>query len=161
MAGAAEPVGSGDAGASASGAANGGGAAGAAGAAGVRIGPTWRRGTWSVRRSLLLLVGSGLAVLGVLTLVVVWFSLVTGSLSAGIADGGGCVDAATAGTDGAQITTSLLPPRSVCRWEVAGEPVETVLATGSSVLVDGAVVAAAAGVLVVGGTALAARRGLL
>ncbi len=114
-----------------------------------------------MRRSALLLGGSGLAILGVLTLVVVWVGLVSASLRAGLEDGGACVEAATAGTDGAEVATSVLPPRSVCRWTVDGEPVEVVLTEGSTGLVVTAGVAVVAGVLVVGGTALAARRGRL
>ncbi len=120
-----------------------------------------RRASWGVRRSALLLGGSGLAILGVLTLVVVWVGLVSASLRAGLDDGGACVEAATAGTDGAEVATSVLPPRSVCRWTVDGLPVETVLAEGSTGLVVAAGAGVVVGVLVVGGTALAARRGRL
>jgi hypothetical protein len=108
-----------------------------------------------------MLAGSGLAVLGIVTLVVLWFSLVLGSLRTGLGDGSACVDAATAGTDGAVLSTSLLPPRSLCTWEVDGVAVETVLASRPAGLAAAAVGAVGVGVLLVGGTAVAARRGLL
>jgi hypothetical protein len=123
--------------------------------------PPRRRAQWSLRRSLLLLGGSGAALLGLITLVVVWVVLVSGSLSTGLADEGTCTSAAAEGTDGATLSTSLLPARSVCAWDTADGRQEVVLSSVPDAVVIGALVAIGGGVLVVGGTALAARRGRL
>lgn len=104
-------------------------------------------------RAALLAGGAALAVVGLVVLLVQAIALVTGTLRTGLADEGSCVAAATAGEDGAEIATSLLPPRSVCTWTVGGSPQETVLAEGSAPAMTAAVVAAAAGVTLVLGTA--------
>lgn len=115
----------------------------------------------STARAALLAGGAALAVVGLVVLLVQGIALVTGTLRTGLADEGSCVAAATAGEDGAEITTSLLPPRSACTWTVGGRPQETVLAEGSAPAVTAAVVATAVGVTLVLGTAgvaLARRR---
>ncbi|QZN86530.1 hypothetical protein [Cellulomonas sp. C5510] len=104
-------------------------------------------------RAALLAGGAALAVVGLVVLLVQGIGLLTGTLRTGLADEGSCVAAATAGEEGAEITTSLLPPRSVCTWTVGGSPHETVLAEGSAPAVTAAVVAAAVGVTLVLGTA--------
>lgn len=104
-------------------------------------------------RAALLAGGAALAVVGLVVLLVQAIALVTGTLRTGLTDEGSCVAAATAGEDGAEIATSLLPPRSVCTWTVGGSPQETVLAEGSAPAMTAAVVAAAAGVTLVLGTA--------
>jgi hypothetical protein len=105
--------------------------------------------------------GSGAALLGLVTLVVVWVVLVSGSLSSGLADEGTCTAAAGAGTDAAAVATTLLPARSVCTWEVDGGVQEVVLSTVPDAVVVAALVGVVGGVVVVGATALAARRGRL
>lgn len=106
----------------------------------------------STRRAALLTGGAALAVAGLVTLLVLWLGLVTGTLRTGLAEDGTCVAAATDGTDGAAITSSLLPPRAVCTWVVDGQEQETVLAEGPAGVARGAAAAAGAGVLVVLGT---------
>lgn len=114
------------------------------------------------RRAALLTAGAGLAVAGLVTLLVLWIALVTATLRTGLAEEGSCVAAATDGEAGAAITSTLLPPRAVCTWDVDGQAQETVLAQGPAGVAVAAVVAAGTGVLVVLGTvgvALAGRRG--
>lgn len=100
-------------------------------------------------RAVLLTSGAGLAVAGLVTLLVLWLGLVTGTLRTGLAEEGTCVAAATAGEDGAALTSTLLPPRAVCTWVVDGRQQETVLAEGPAGVAVAAAVAAGAGVVVV------------
>lgn len=109
----------------------------------------------STRRAALLTTGAGLALAGLVTLLVIWVGLVTATLRTGLAEPGTCVAAATDGQDGAAIGSTLLPPRAVCTWEVDGVTEETVLAQGPAGVATAAVVAGGAGVLLVLGTVLA------
>jgi len=102
--------------------------------------------------------GAGLAVAGLVVLLVVWVGLVTSTLRTGLADEGTCVAAATAGEDGATVSSSLLPPRAVCTWTVDGRATETVLAERPAALAGTAVAAVGVGVLLVAGGAAAAWR---
>jgi len=115
----------------------------------------------STRRAALLTAGAGLAVAGLVTLLVLWIGLVAGTLRTGLAEEGTCVAAATAGEDGAAVTSSLLPPRAVCTRTVGGQEQETVLAEAPAGVALAAAAAAGAGVLVVlgvVGVVLAGRR---
>jgi hypothetical protein len=119
------------------------------------------RRTTSTRRAAALTAGAGLAVAGLVTLLVLWVALVTGTLRTGLAEEGTCVAAATAGEDGAAISTSPLPPRAVCTWVVDGQRQGIVLAEGPAGVAAAAAVAAGAGVVLVLGTvgvAVAGRR---
>lgn len=118
-----------------------------------------RRRPWLGRRHAgLLAAGAGLAVVGLVTLLVVWVGLVTSTLRTGLGDEGSCVAAATAGDGGAAVSTSMLPPRAVCTWTVDGRAAETVLAEGPAAVAGVAAGAAGVGVLLVAGTAVAAWR---
>ena len=105
------------------------------------------------RRALVLLVASGLALAGILTLVVVWITVGVTSVGAGRAPTEPCLVAYAAGTDRATVRYTAMPPASVCSWTVDGVAREVVVASGSAGVVAGAVSAAvlgAATVVVVG-----------
>jgi len=113
------------------------------------------------RRAALLTGASALALAGLLVLLVQWIGLVAGTLRTGLADDGTCVAAATAGEGDAALSTSALPPRSVCTRTVDGRTERTVLAEGSAPLAVASAAAAGVGVVVVlgvAGSVLVARR---
>ncbi|VTR76552.1 hypothetical protein [Cellulomonas hominis] len=112
-----------------------------------------RRGP-GVRRAALLLAGSGLALVGLVVLAVLWVGLAGATLRTGLAQDGTCVAAATAGEGDAAVTSSMLPPRAVCTWTVDGRPEETVLAERSPAVAGLAAGAAAVGLATVAGTLL-------
>lgn len=116
-----------------------------------------RRRPWLARRhAAVLAAGAGLAALGLIVLLVVWVGLVTSTLRTGLAEEGTCVAAATAGEEGAAVSSSLLPPRAVCTWTVDGRPTEQVLAERPAAVAGAAVAAVGVGVLLVVGGAAAA-----
>ncbi|WP_282946343.1 hypothetical protein [Cellulomonas endometrii] len=110
------------------------------------------RGGPQVRRAALLLAGSGLALVGLVVLAVLWVGLVGATLRTGLAEDGTCVAAATAGEGDAAVTSSMLPPRAVCTWTVDGRPEETVLAERSPTVAGLAAGAAGLGLATVAGT---------
>lgn len=127
--------------------------------AGAGRGVVVRRRIWLGRRhAAVLAAGAGLAVAGLVVLLVVWVGLVTSTLRTGLAEEGTCVAAATAGEGDAAVSSSLLPPRAVCTWTVDGRTTETVLAEQSPVLAGAALGGVAVGVLLVAGGATAAWR---
>lgn len=71
----------------------------------------------AIRRAALLLTGSGLALAGLVTLIVLWVQVATGSMLTGAGQEQPCVAAAAAGTDSAEVRYSVLPPAAECRWE--------------------------------------------
>lgn len=77
------------------------------------------RGT-QIRRAALLLGGSGLALAGLLTLIVLWVQVATGSMLTGAGTEQPCVAAAAAGTDAAEVSYRVLPPSAECRWAPEG-----------------------------------------
>lgn len=128
------------------------------GAGGRATAPARRRPWLGRRHAAVLAAGAGLAVVGLVVLLVVWVGLVTSTLRTGLAEDGTCVAAATAGEGDAAVTSSLLPPRAVCTWTVDGRATEQVLARGPAALAGVATGAAVVGVLVVAGGAVAAWR---
>lgn len=118
---------------------------------------TWRRSTGLGRRTAAgLALGALLAVAGLVTLLVLWVGLLTGTLRTGLAgDGaaagpaGDCVAAATDGVGDAAVTSTLFPPRAGCTWTVDGVRSTTVLAERPASVATAAAVAAGAGVVVV------------
>ncbi len=76
-----------------------------------------RAGVWS---ALLLLIGSGLALAGLVTLIVFWVQVATGSMLTGAGTEQPCVTAAAAGTDDAEVTYAVLPASAVCEWAPSG-----------------------------------------
>lgn len=111
------------------------------------------------RRALLLLVGSGVALLGVLTLAVLWISLGVGTLRAGAVLDEPCLAAYDAAADGTDIRYTAFPPQAICSWTVDGESREVVVQRSSTVVFGAAAVAAVAGVGLVAGVLVAGRRG--
>lgn len=67
-----------------------------------------------------LLAGSGLALAGLLTLIVLWVQVATGSMLTGAGEEQPCVAAAAAGTDDARVSYAVLPPAAACRWSPDG-----------------------------------------
>ncbi|MBW0253334.1 hypothetical protein [Cellulomonas sp. PS-H5] len=130
---------------------------GAPGAGGADA-PVRRRPWLSRRHAAVLAAGAGLAVVGLVVLLVVWVGLVTSTLRTGLGEEDTCVAAATAGEDGATVSSSLLPPRAVCTWTVDGRATETVLAERPAALAGAAVGAVGVGVLLVAGGAVAVWR---
>ena len=134
-----------------------GGGAGVPGGGGA--GAPVRRRPWLGRRhAAVLAAGAGLAVVGLVVLLVVWVGLVTSTLRSGIGGDGPCVAAATSGDEGAAVSSTLLPPRAVCTWTVDGRATETVLAERPAALAGAAVAAVGVGVLLVAGGAVGAWR---
>lgn len=82
------------------------------------------RGT-AIRRAAALLLGSGLALAGLITLIVLWVQVATGSMLTGAGQEQPCVTAAAEGADGARVDYAVLPPSAVCHWSPDGA-VETV-----------------------------------
>ena len=107
----------------------------------------------SRQRALVLLVASGVALAGIVTLVVVWIAIGVTALDAGRVQTEPCLVAYNAGTNGATVRYSAFPPESVCSWTVDGAAQEVVVASGSPGVVAGGITAAvigAAAVVVVG-----------
>ena len=92
----------------------------------------------------MLLLGSGLALAGLLTLIVFWVQVATGSMLTGAGDEDPCVAAAAAGTDAAEVSYAVLPPAAECRWSPGGVAESVPLAAAPTV----ASWFAAAGVLI-------------
>ena len=112
----------------------------------------------SVGRALALLVASGLAIVGMVLLVVCYTGIGVSSLSSSKDDPHPCVQAYAAGTDGASVRYTVMPPKAICTWDVAGEPTEVVVASASPVLFAAGAMLAVGGVLVSGGLLIASRR---
>jgi hypothetical protein len=111
------------------------------------------------RRALLLLVGSGVALLGILTLAALWVSLGVGTLRAGAVLDEPCLAAYDAAADGTDIRYTAFPPQAICSWTVDGEVREVVVQRSSTVVFGVAAVAALGGVALVAGVLVAGRRG--
>ncbi|MFS0702065.1 hypothetical protein AB6N24_19010 [Cellulomonas sp. 179-A 4D5 NHS] len=111
------------------------------------------------RRALLLLVGSGVALLGVLTLAVLWISLGVGTLRAGAVLDEPCLAAYDAAADGTDIRYTAFPPQAICTWTVDGEPREVVVQRSSTAVFGAAAVAALGGIGLVAGVFVVGRRG--
>jgi hypothetical protein len=110
------------------------------------------------RRALLLLVGSGAALVGILTLAVLWISLGVGTLRAGAVLQEPCLAAYDAASDDADIRYTAFPPQAICTWTVDGASEEVVVERSSTAVFGAAVVVALAGVGVVAGVLVAERR---
>lgn len=99
----------------------------------------------SARRALVLLVSSGLALVGLVALVVMWVLVGVGALETGRDATSPCVVAFDDGTHDADVRFSAFPPQSVCTWTVDGVTQEVVVASAPRGLVAGAVAAAVVG----------------
>ncbi|WP_146192428.1 hypothetical protein [Cellulomonas sp. WB94] len=107
----------------------------------------------SPRRALVLLVASGVALAGIITLVVVWLGIGVTALDAGRVQTEPCLVAYQAGTHDAAVHYTAFPARSVCTWTVDGAPREVVVASAAPAVVAGGLTAAVLGgaaVVVVG-----------
>jgi hypothetical protein len=107
----------------------------------------------SPRRALVLLVASGVALAGIVTLVVAWIAIGVTALDAGRVQTEPCLVAYDAGTHDAAVHYTAFPPRSVCTWTVDGTPREVVVASSPPGVVAAGLTAAVLGggtVVVVG-----------
>jgi hypothetical protein len=112
----------------------------------------------SVGRALALLVASGAAIVGMVLLVVCYTGIGVSTLSSAKDDPDPCVQAYAAGTDDASVRYTVVPPKAICTWDVAGEPTEVVVATASPVLFTVGAVLAVGGVLASVALLVASRR---
>lgn len=104
-----------------------------------------------VGRALALLVASGAAIVGLVLLVVCYTGIGVTSLSASKETPDPCVAAYAAGTDSASVRYTVVPPKAICTWDVAGEPTEVVVAEASTTLFAvGAVLAVGGGLTSLG-----------
>ena len=103
----------------------------------------------SPSRALVLLVASGIALAGIVTLVVAWLSIGVTALDAGRVQTEPCLVAYEAGTHDAAVRYTAFPPQSLCTWTVDGAPREVVVASSPP-----AVVAAGLTAAVLGGAAV-------
>jgi hypothetical protein len=107
----------------------------------------------SPRRALVLLVASGVALAGIVTLVVAWLAIGVTALDAGRVQTEPCLVAYDAGTDDAAVHYTAFPPQSVCTWTVDGTSREVVVASSPPGVVAAGLTAAVLGgatVVVVG-----------
>ena len=112
----------------------------------------------SPRRALVLLVASGVALAGIVTLVVVWLAVGVNALNAGRVQTVPCLVAYNAGTDGASVHYSAFPPQSVCSWTVDGSTQDVVVASGSPGIVAGGITATVLGGMTVVAVGILGRR---
>lgn len=111
-----------------------------------------------VRRAAVLFCGAGLALAGLVTMIVLWVQVATAALTEGARTPDSCVTAAGDGAGDAQVTYAALPPSATCTWTVDGERTATVLAESSAPVAWTATGAAAAGLVLVAAGAVSARR---
>lgn len=107
----------------------------------------------SPRRALVLLVASGVALAGIVTLVVTWITIGVTALDAGRVQTEPCLVAYAAGTHDAAVHYTAFPPQSVCTWTVDGTAREVVVASSPPTIVAAGLTAAVlggAGVVAVG-----------
>ena len=107
----------------------------------------------SPRRALVLLVASGVALAGIVTLVVAWITIGVAALDAGRAQTEPCLVAYAAGTHDAAVHYTAFPPQSVCTWTVDDTAREVVVASSPPTIVAAGLTAAVlggAGVVAVG-----------
>ncbi|CAN5248599.1 hypothetical protein BH11ACT1_BH11ACT1_10520 [soil metagenome] len=97
----------------------------------------------------MLLVASGIALAGIVTLVAAWLSIGVTALDAGRVQTEPCLVAYEAGTHDAAVRYTAFPPQSLCTWTVDGSPREVVVASSPP-----AVVAAGLAAAVLGGAAV-------
>ncbi|MFS0705806.1 hypothetical protein AB6N23_14930, partial [Cellulomonas sp. 179-A 9B4 NHS] len=108
-----------------------------------------RRGP-SRRRALALLVASGLALVGVVTLGVVYAGIGVRTLRASVTADEPCLVAYDQDVAGARVRYTVLPAEGVCTWDVDGRSTDVVVASAPTPLVAGAWVLAVGGVAGVG-----------
>ena len=104
--------------------------------------------TPAVRRSLAMLVATGLAIAGLVTLVVLWLSMSRQTILATDSPTTPCLVEYAKEDSQAHVHYEILPPRSVCTWDSGAEQEETVVQPSEAL----AVAAAVALVVGVGGT---------
>ena len=110
------------------------------------------------RRALVLLIASGIALAGLVTLIVVWVTLGVSALDAGRAQSDPCLVAYDANTADAAVRYTAFPPQSLCTWTVDGQPREVVVARAPTGVFAGALVATVLGAGTVVVVAVAGRR---
>lgn len=121
------------------------------------VGPPTRRRGRSRRRTLALLVASGLALVGVVVLGVGWAGIGITTLRASAAGDEPCLAAYEVGS-GVDIRYELLPARAVCVRDVDGTRQEVVVASVPTAVTVGGLVLALGGVAGTVAALLPARR---
>ncbi len=107
--------------------------------------PPRRRGP-SRRRALALLVASGLALVGVVTVGVVYAGIGVRTLRASVTADEPCLVAYDQDRAGARVRYTVLPPQGVCTWDVDGRTTDVVVASAPTALAVGAWALAVGGV---------------
>lgn len=110
------------------------------------------------RVALLRLLGSGLALAGIIVLVAAWLALGTRAIEATVAGGQACLEAVEAEDGTAAVAFSGFPPRAVCTLTVDGASTQTVLAAMSPAVAWPAAAATVTGIAVVVGSFVATAR---
>lgn len=110
------------------------------------VAPPRRRRAPSRRRALALLVASGLALVGTITLGVVYAGIGVRTLRASVTAEEPCLVAYEQDAS-ARVRYTVLPPQGVCTWEVDGRRTDVVVASAPTALAVGA------GTLALGGVA--------
>ena len=94
-----------------------------------------------------LLVASGLAIVGIVALVVAFVSVGVTTLNASRTGGEPCLEAYAADTDDASVRYQAFPPKAVCEWDVDGTRESVVVASASGPLVTVGGLLAVAGIV--------------
>jgi len=97
------------------------------------------------RQSLVLLVASGIGMVGLVVLGLAYLRVGSGTLELSAAESVPCLQAYAAGTQEARVSYGVAPPDSVCTWQNGGAREEVVLVTTSAATFGLAVTAAVAG----------------
>ena len=79
------------------------------------------------RQSLVLLVASGIGMVGLVVLGLAYLRVGSGTLELSAAESVPCLQAYTAQTEGAHVSYGVAPPDSVCTWQNGGVEQEVVL----------------------------------
>jgi hypothetical protein len=108
---------------------------------------TGRAPSRSTGGAVALLVASGLAIVGIVALVVAFVSVGVQTLNASRTGDEPCLEAYAADTDGAYVHYRAFPPKSVCEWDVDGTREQVVVASAPGPLVAVGGVLALAGIV--------------
>lgn len=108
--------------------------------------------------ALALLLGSGIALICLITLAIWWTQLAVLTMTPDSGSADPCVVAYSANTDHAAVTFSAIPPRSICHWTVDGETRSVVLSEKAPALAWTVIGLGAAGIATSVGVVVHARR---
>ena len=86
-----------------------------------------------MRRSLVLLVASGAAIVGLVLLAIAFIGIGTKTLEMQQTSDSPCLQAYTQDLPGSDVRYTVFPPQSICTYDVDGTPTSVVVASASSV----------------------------